>query len=76
MDFFIRDKNSLIPIEIKAKDGGTASLNKLILKEKYHDIHYGIKFCDKNIGYNEKFYSLPYFTMFLLKRFLNGINRY
>ena len=70
MDFFVRDKNSLIPIEVKAVDGSTPSLNNLITKEKYADIQYGIKFANKNIGFNGKFYTFPYFMAFLLKRFL------
>lgn len=74
MDFFIRGKNSLIPIEIKSKDGSTASLNKLIEKDKYKDIKFGIKFGDRNIGFNGKFYTLPYFTMFLLKDFIKSID--
>lgn len=74
MDFFIRGKNSLIPIEIKSKDGSTASLNKLIEKDKYKDIKFGIKFGDRNIEFNGKFYTLPYFTMFLLKDFIKSID--
>lgn len=70
MDFFVRDINSLIPVEVKAKDGATISLNNLINSDKYPDIKYGIKLCDKNIGFNGKFYTFPYFMTFLLKRFL------
>ena len=70
MDFFIRDKNSLIPIEVKANDNATISLNNLINSEKYKDIKYGIKLCNKNIGFNGKFYTFPYFLAFFLKRFL------
>ncbi|MDO5481389.1 MAG: DUF4143 domain-containing protein [Candidatus Saccharibacteria bacterium] len=70
MDFFVRDKSSLIPVEVKANDGATASLNNLIESDKYPDIQYGIKFCNKNIGWNGKFYTFPYFLAFLLKRFL------
>lgn len=70
MDFFVRDANSLIPIEVKAMDGSTASLNRLIESDKYGDIKYGIKLGYKNIGFNEKFYTFPYFLAFLLKRFL------
>ncbi len=70
MDFFVRDSNSLIPVEVKAMDGSTISLNNLIEKDKYTDIKYGIKFGNKNIGYNGKFYTFPYFLAFLLKRFL------
>ena len=70
MDFFIRDKDSLIPIEVKANDNATISLNNLIDSEKYKDIKYGIKLCNKNIGFNGKFYTFPYFLTFLLKRYL------
>lgn len=71
MDFFIHDAESLIPVEVKAKDSATASLNKLITDTKYKDIRYGIKLCYKNIGFNGKFYTLPYFATFLLKRWIN-----
>ncbi len=70
MDFFVRDANSLIPIEVKANDGATASLNNLLKDDKYPDVKFGIKFCYKNIGFNGKFYTFPYFLTFLLKRFL------
>ena len=74
MDFFVRDINSLIPVEVKAKDGATISLNKLINSDKYTDIKYGIKLCNKNIGFNGKFYTFPYFMTFLLRRFLTEKN--
>ena len=70
MDFFMRDADSLVPVEVKANDGATISLNKLIESEKYSDIKYGIKLGYKNIGFNGKFYTFPYFLTFLLKRFL------
>lgn len=70
MDFFVRDKDSLIPVEVKANDNATISLNNLIDSEKFKDIKYGIKLCNKNIGFNGKFYTFPYFLTFLLKRFL------
>lgn len=70
MDFFIRDIDSLIPVEVKANDNSTISLNNLIDYKKYKDIKYGIKLCNKNIGFNGKFYTFPYFLTFLLKRFL------
>ena len=74
MDFFIRDTNSLIPIEVKANDNATASLNNLIGNKKYKDIKYGIKLCNKNIGFNGKFYTFPYFLTFLLKRYVKEKN--
>lgn len=70
MDFFIRDADSLIPVEVKANDGATASLNKLLKDDKYPDVKYGIKLGYKNIGFNGKFYTFPYFLSFLLRRFV------
>lgn len=70
MDFFVRDSSSLIPIEVKANDNSTISLNSLIENDSYKDIKYGIKLCNKNIGFNGKFYTFPYFLTFLLKRYL------
>ena len=74
MDFFVRDKDSLIPVEVKATDETTISLNNLIDSQNYKDIKYGIKFGYKNIGYNGKFYTFHYFLTFLLKRFLKERN--
>ena len=70
MNFFIRDKNSLIPVEVKANDNATISLNNLIENSSYKDIKYGIKLCNKNIGFNGKFYTFPYFMTFLLKKYI------
>lgn len=70
MDFFVRTAESLVPVEVKAKDGATASLNNLINLASYDDIKFGIKLSSKNIGFNGKFYTIPYFCTFLLKRFL------
>lgn len=70
MDFFIRDADSLIPVEVKANDGATASLNRLLNDDKYNDVKYGIKLGYRNIGFNGKFYTFPYFLIFLLRRFV------
>lgn len=70
MDFFVRDSDSLVPVEVKARDGATASLNNLIKWDSYPDVKYGVKFGYKNIGWNGQFYTFPYFLAFLLKRFL------
>ena len=70
MNFFIRSADSLIPVEVKANDGATASLNRLLTDDKYNDVKYGIKLGYRNIGFNGKFYTFPYFLTFLLKRFV------
>lgn len=74
MDFMVRGMSSLIPIEVKSNDGATPSLNNLIKKEQYTDIRYGVKFGQKNIGFNGHFYTFPYSLAFLLKRFIREKN--
>ena len=76
IDFILRDKDSLIPVEVKAIDGATISLNKMIEGKKYKDVKYGIKLCNKNIGFNGKFYTFPYFLTFLLKKYLKERKTY
>jgi hypothetical protein len=69
-DFFIRDTDSLIPVEVKASSGASKSLNTLITSDKYPDIKYGIKLTKGNVGFNGIFYTFPYFCAFLLKKYL------
>lgn len=69
MDFFVRDKDSLIPIEVKSNDNKAISLNNII--DKCDEVKYGIKLCNKNIGFNGKFYTFPYFMTFLISKFLH-----
>jgi len=38
MDFFIRDTQNMIPVEVKARVGATPSLNKLINSNSFPDI--------------------------------------
>ena len=70
-DFFIRNTDSLIPVEVKATNNTSKSLAELIDNPKYGDIHFGIKLAKANIGFNGKVFTFPYFTAFLLKRYLS-----
>ncbi len=69
-DFFIRSKNELIPIEVKAKSGKANSMINLINDPKYKDIKHGIKFSNNNISYSDSMITFPYFCAFMLKRFM------
>lgn len=73
-DFFVRTKESLIPVEVKATNGKSKSLTSLIHNEKYSDIRYGIKLVRGNIGFGNDIYTFPYFCAFLLKRYLADVN--
>lgn len=73
-DFFVRTKESLIPVEVKATNGKSKSLTSLIHNEKYSDIRYGIKLVRGNVGFGNEIYTFPYFCAFLLKRYLADVN--
>lgn len=69
MDFFVRSADSLVPVEVKANDNATRSLQNLT-DGRIPDIKFGLKLCNKNIGFNGRFYTLPYFLVFALREFL------
>ena len=67
LDFIIRCKNSIIPIEVKTKKGRSKSLNTLLNNDVFK---FGVKLTNQNIGFSNKKYTFPYFLSFLLIRFL------
>ena len=69
-DFFVRTQKSLVPVEVKARNGNAKSMKTLIESSHYSDIQFGIKFCHGNVGFQNKVYTFPYFCAFLLRRFL------
>ena len=71
IDFVIRHKDNIIPIEIKAGKNQSKSLRTIIDNNRYEKVNYGIKFADKNVGFEKNIYTLPNWTMFLLKKFLD-----
>lgn len=70
LDFIIRDSVSVVPVEVKANDKRATSLINVITGNKYNEVKYGIKFCNKNIGFNGKYYTFSYFMAFFLKRYM------
>lgn len=73
-DFFVRNKENLIPVEVKATNGTAKSLRTLINSDYYPDIQFGIKFISGNIGLANNIYTFPYFCAFLLKKYLTKIS--
>lgn len=71
VEFFVRDTNNLIPIDVKANDGKMKSVRSFIESKEIKDINFGIKLAEKNIGFINNIYTFPYFLTFLLKRFLS-----
>ena len=68
LDFVLRVKNEIVPVEVKKKKGRTRSLNTVIESEEC--IKHGLKLSMNNIGFDGRIITLPYFMTFLLKRFL------
>lgn len=71
VEFFVRDANNLIPIDVKATNGKVKSIKSFIEDKNIKDINFGIKLAEKNIGFENNIYTFPYFLAFLLKRFLS-----
>lgn len=72
-DFFVRMKDSLVPVEVKATNGKTKSLRTLISSDCYPDISFGVKFIKGNIGIENGIHTFPYFCTFLLKRYMKSL---
>ena len=62
--FFVRTKDELVPVEVKANKNRSKSLRKLIDNESYSDIKWGIKLADSNVGIENGIYTFPYFCSF------------
>lgn len=63
IEFLITKDAQVIPIEVKAGNGSTVSLNTLLAKA---DIPYGYKLISGNVGVNDKKIVLPlYMAMFI-----------
>lgn len=63
LEFLLSKNAEIIPVEVKAGNGSSVSLNKLLEKD---DIPYGYKLISGNVGVNEKKIVLPvYMAMFI-----------
>ena len=74
-DFFLRTRDSLVPVEVKASNNRSKSLSTLIGSEKYPDIRFGIKLINGNIGFENNIFTFPHFCSFLLKSFLRNMDK-
>lgn len=73
LDFLLRIKDNIVPIEVKANRGIARSLQTIIKDNDIPLIQYGIKYSNNNIGAENKIITLPFFTLFLLRRLLNNM---
>lgn len=63
IEFLLEKEASVVPVEVKAKRGATASLNKLLEQD---DMKYGYKLSAGNIGVSGKKITLPlYMALYL-----------
>ena len=63
IEFVLTDKNNPLPVEVKAKNGRTQSLNIVLT---WHGINHGYKFGNVNVGTDGKKITLPiYLAMFI-----------
>ncbi len=69
-EFFIRYKDCLVPIEVKAGNNNSKSLSALIKSADYKEIRFGIKIVKGNVGFNSSICTFPHFCAFLIKDFL------
>ena len=72
LDFLIRIGDQIVPIEVKAGKTKARSLNTVISDPKIPLITWGLRFSSGNIGISDHVVTLPYFTLFLLKRALQN----
>ena len=66
LDFLVRYKNDIIPLEVKAKDGNAKSLKTVLNDDKYN-LKYGIKLSKNNLGISNKIITIPYYLVSFLE---------
>lgn len=69
-DFFVRTRERLVPVEVKANKGTAKSMSTLIKSEKYPDIVFGLKLTAGNVGFESGVFTMPYFGAFLVRRLI------
>lgn len=63
VEFLLEKKGKVVPVEVKASNASTASLNGLLERE---DIEFGYKFTSGNVGVAGKKVTLPHYMMMFI----------
>ena len=63
VEFLLEKKGKVVPVEVKASNASTASLNRLLERE---DIEFGYKFTSGNVGVAGKKITLPHYMMMFI----------
>lgn len=70
MDFLVRAKECLVPVEVKAGNNQAKSLKTMISGASYKDISWGVKFVRGNVGWMNRVLTIPQWSAFLLPKIL------
>jgi len=73
IDFFLRDAEHLIPVEVKSGSAKAKSIRTMIASDRYPDVKWGIKLGKWNVGFNGGILTLPQWTAFFLKRIASDL---
>lgn len=72
IEFVVENNDGVVPIEVKAGNGATASLNRAL---KRPNVPYGYKFTSGNVGVTDKKVSMPhYLSVFLRPADMDGLS--
>ena len=71
MDFFLRCRDRLVPVEVKAENARGKSLRTLIDGEHYPDVAWGVKVVNGNVGWDRRILTIPQWCAFLLRDLLH-----
>ena len=63
IEFMLERDGGLVPVEVKASNGATVSLNEMLERKT---VPYGYKFIDGNVGVREKKITLPHYMAVFL----------
>ena len=63
VEFLLEKDGKVVPLEVKASNASTASLNRLLERE---DIEFGFKFTSGNVGVAGKKITLPHYMMMFI----------
>ena len=68
MDFFLRNGDNLVPVEVKAGNTKAKSMRVLLDSPHYQDIKWGIKLVKGNVCFSNGVLTIPQWCAFFLRR--------
>ena len=74
LDFLLRSKDRVVPVEVKSEKGSGKSLRTVIDSDHYPEISWGIKLINGNVGFANHLLTIPQWTAFLLPQIIKNFN--